>query len=423
MNKTITTGCLVLLLFSLAGCTRRPHSDKPDEIVYDTIPWSKLPDLPGISDTLSLGVSAPFAGISNGTLLVAGGCNFPDKPAAEGGAKKYYSDIFALDLSNPSAEWKKAGNLPHPVAYGASATTPKGVICIGGNNDQRSLADVYLLSWNEAKQSADITKLPPIPSPMDNFSAACIDSTVYIAGGNNNGQPCHTCMSMKMAEKSDTTANRWEILPDFPGPARLQPVLSAQRSADGIRIYLAGGFQPIQGYTGLHSKPSEYIPCKPAVVSTDMLSYHPATQTWTVETEFPKISGSLCRTATGGCAVAFGDSSILWMGGVNHLTFMLAINRPERMQRADAYGDWEGVEYLEKEAKEYMHHPVEWYRFNTALLQYNTFTKEWTSLGEYQQLARAGAGAVLTGDTLIIINGELKPGVRTPEVNYALLKE
>ena len=39
------------------------------------------------------GVSAPFAGIIGNHLVVAGGCNFPDLPAAEGGAKKFYSHI------------------------------------------------------------------------------------------------------------------------------------------------------------------------------------------------------------------------------------------------------------------------------------------------------------------------------------------
>ena len=41
-------------------------------------------------------------------------------------------------------------------------------------------------------------------------------------------------------------------------------------------------------------------------------------------------------------------------------------------------------------SKAYMHHPVEWYRFNTTLLQYDLSTKAWSDLGEYEQLARAG---------------------------------
>ena len=84
-NKSILTGCLLLLAVMLAGCSQPPTS-KPNHMI--TCTWNKLPDLPGMADTASLGVSAPFVGISNGILLVAGGCNFPDKPVTEGGAKR-----------------------------------------------------------------------------------------------------------------------------------------------------------------------------------------------------------------------------------------------------------------------------------------------------------------------------------------------
>ena len=107
------------------------------------------------------------------------------------------------------------------------------------------------------------------------------------------------------------------------------------------------------------------------------------------------------------------------MGGVNYGRFLTALNRSIYMERAEERLEFEGLERLIKEGKEYMHYPVEWYKFNTFLLQYNTFTKEWTELGDYEQLARAGAGAVLKGDSLIIVNGELKPGIRTPQVNCA----
>lgn len=405
-NKSILTGCLILLVFSLAGCGR--PASKPNEIMIN---WSKLPDLPGMGDTASLGVSAPFVGISNGVLLVAGGCNFPDKPVTEGGAKRYYSDIFALDLATGSKTWQKAGNLPVPVAYGAAATTPEGVICIGGNNSESSLNDVYLLSWNATNKSVDITKLASIPAPMDNLSATYIDGTVYVAGGNENAAPCHTFLSMNTVKTADTAENIWEKLPDFPGPARVQPVISAQHAPDGgVRIYLTGGFQPIQGNVD-------------AIVPSDMLSYHPTTKKWITETNLPLFDDQSHRTFTGGCAVAWGDSSILLLGGVNYNRFLAAVNRPKLIEAAEAKGDSALVESLQAEGKAYMHHPVEWYKFNTALLQYNTYTKEWKDLGNFEPLARAGAGAVLTGDSLIIVNGELKPGIRTPQVNYARLSE
>ena len=343
-NKQQITGWLFLLLLCVAGCGQ-PVSKKQNTMIN----WTKLPDLPGAADTASLGVSAPFAGIHNGVLIVAGGCNFPDKPVTEGGAKRYYSEIFVLLPEG----WKEIDRLPRPVAYGATVSTPEGIVCIGGNE---------------------------------------------------NGQPCHTFLRLNLAN----IEKGWEQLPDFPGAARVQPVLATGESPNGTRIYLAGGFQPIL---------NEEEP----IVPTDVLVFDPATFTWQQETVLPPFKDGANRTLTGGCAVTFQTDKILFMGGVNYDCFLAAIARPIHLAKAEAAQDSAAITRLQAEAKAYMHHPVEWYRFNTTLLQYDLSTKAWSDLGEYEQLARAGAGAVIQDGRLTIINGELKPGIRTPQVNQAKL--
>ena len=45
------------------------------------------------------GVSACYCGVFNGYLYIAGGCNFPDKPVAEGGKKRFYKAIYAAKLN------------------------------------------------------------------------------------------------------------------------------------------------------------------------------------------------------------------------------------------------------------------------------------------------------------------------------------
>ena len=84
-----------------------------------------------------------------------------------------------------------------------------------------------------------------------------------------------------------------------------------------------------------------------------MLSYHPKTKQWRNEGFLPSLAGGSHRTVTGGCAIASGDSSILLVGGVNYDRFRDALNHPE---------------------PDYLLHPVDWYKFKTSLLQYNTFT-------------------------------------------------
>lgn len=409
-NEFTRIGWLLLLSLLWTGC-RQPVAKTENNAMNDSIQWEKLPDLPGTADTASLGVSAPFAGLHQGKLIVAGGCNFPDKPVTEGGAKRYYEEIFLLDLTAgeqsgelAAGHWQPAGKLPYPVAYGATVSTPSGVICIGGNNSDSSLVRVACLTWNEAKKGLETRLLPSLPAPMDNLAAAFGGNRVYVAGGNENGQPCHTFLCLDL----DAPDAGWQRLPDFPGPARVQPVLAAQQSPDGLVVYLAGGFQPITGDEAPH-------------VPTEVLAFHPTTQTWTTETQLPPFENGANRTFTGGCCVAYGDSSLLFVGGVNYDCFLAAIDRPRQLAEAEAAGDTGRADTLRAEAKAYMHHPVEWYRFNTSLLAYNTYTKAWTLRGEYEPLARAGAGAVIDRHALIIVNGELKPGIRTPQVNKASL--
>ena len=68
-------------------------------------------------------------------------------------------------------------------------------------------------------------------------------------------------------------------------------------------------------------------------------------------------------------------------------------------------------------AKTYLLQPIEYYRFNKTLWVYDVTTNEWTEAGSFQQMARAGAAMVGDGGKFYLINGELKPGIRTPEIS------
>ncbi len=60
--------------------------------------WTRLTPLPNV-----LGVAAPFAGVGNGTLLVAGGANFPDGFPWEGGRKVWHDLIY--QPATPKGRW------------------------------------------------------------------------------------------------------------------------------------------------------------------------------------------------------------------------------------------------------------------------------------------------------------------------------
>ena len=59
---------------------------------------------------------------------------------------------------------------------------------------------------------------------------------------------------------------------------------------------------------------------------------------------------------------------------------------------------------------------VDWYRFNDDILLYDLIGKNWRVMYDVQGMARAG-GILLEHDHLLyMVCGELKPGIRSPQI-------
>ncbi|MBR3733993.1 MAG: cyclically-permuted mutarotase family protein, partial [Bacteroidaceae bacterium] len=326
--------------------------------------------LPQLRVSGEQGVSAPFAGVSNGVVLVAGGCNFPDVPAAEGGRKVFYSDVYALEAAMPQGGWRKVGQLPDSVAYGVSVSVPDGVAVIGGTNGRQSLATALLLSYSRGKTA--VSSLPPLPVGLDNMAGAYGGGYIYVAGGQTDGVAANRAFRLKWPGGSE-----WERLPDFPGKARLQPVAAVQSGAERQMFYLLGGYSA-DGTNG------------------GGLCYDPLYNRWR-ETSDITVDGRAVALV-GASAVNSGTSFIVCIGGVDRDIFNQAL-------RGAAPG--------------YMLHEPAWYRFRTTLLIYNTITDTWSEMEGAPALARAGSGVVDYADggkhQWLVINGESKPGVRSAD--------
>ena len=52
--------------------------------------WTRIASPAAMADTArAKGVSAAYCGMAGGRVVLAGGCNFPARPAADGGAKRF----------------------------------------------------------------------------------------------------------------------------------------------------------------------------------------------------------------------------------------------------------------------------------------------------------------------------------------------
>jgi sialate O-acetylesterase len=60
--------------------------------------------------------------------------------------------------------------------------------------------------------------------------------------------------------------------------------------------------------------------------------------------------------------------------------------------------------------------PIGWYRFNDRLLGFDFAEEKWEILNRNASYARAGAVLAIDGENFYYVGGELKPGIRTPEI-------
>ena len=393
MNSTVSLKsrmlALMLLVITAISCNQS-KSDKNNS-KHMEITWTKL-STDGLQDNLAKGVSATFAALIEGKLIVGGGANFPDKLGFEGGSKAFYDEILLYDEA--VEEWKLIGHLPSPSAYGVSVPLSDGALWIGGNNAEASLNSTYHISLTPNNEVM-IKPFVSLPVTMDNFSGCSIGDMVFVAGGIVNGQPSNSIYSINT--KTDT---EWIKLPDFPGIPRVQPVLASVEQNGAIHIYLMGGF-----FGG-----DENI--KPAM-ATDILRYDVYSKEWTKVGEQIDPETKNPFSLGGATAMTFDNRYILCLGGVNYDIFLDAISTQYNIGYNSELTENEKRDKNLEFSKFYMTQPIDYYKFNTVCRVYDTQTGKWSVIDSTTDAARAGATLVYEDKQFYVVQGELKPGVRS----------
>lgn len=337
------------------------------------LPLSNMNELYEIETGYSRGVSAPFAGrMPDGTIIVAGGTNFPDdNPLSPDATKKYYEGIYQYDPASMTVT--RIGSMPEAAGYGASVNLPQGVAFIGGNNLSKSLTGCYIL-----KPDVSIERLPELPEPVDNAGAALIGNTIYLAGGNVSGKASRALFALDLSNPG----KGWKKLGNMPGNPRVQPAVAA---ADG-KLYVMGGFDAPKG--------------KVPTLENDCAVYDPSTGKWQ-SMEGPHTAVSDGIAPAGATAVTLSDGRIAVVGGVNAEVFGEALVNPQ---------------------PDYLYHPVGWYRFNPSVLVFDPASGWWAANEPSNMQARAGAAVIADNDGgLYIFGGELKPRIRTNQTIHVKL--
>ena len=365
-KKQVNTKRLIISFVLIALFTAYTMAQNSNSI-------QRLVGFPTEEQGFDKGVSACYCGVINGYLYIAGGCNFPDKPVAEGGKKRFYKAIYAakLNAEGNRLEWKTVGQMPQPAAYGVSVTYENSLILVGGNNETGGLTTAIRLRPTATGMQQEA--LPNLPHALDNMAGAVVGHILYVVGGNYEGVATQKVWSLDL---KNTAKQGWKEEPSIPGIARVQPIAAAL-AGDLLGVW--GGFAP-------------KTDSKAAQLAMNGASYNAGCGTWTA---LPVPTDALGEEVfTGGAtAIATPQKGVVVVGGVNKDVFLAAINKlPEG----------------------YLLHEPEWYRFNSRVLCYRDGT--WTQLLQHPSVARAGCALAYWDGWVYIVGGELKPGIRTPEI-------
>ncbi|MGC6564059.1 MAG: sodium:solute symporter family transporter, partial [Akkermansiaceae bacterium] len=344
----------------------------------ESLQWEKLPPLPDRE-----GFAGVFAGVvseeDEDYLVVAGGANFPDKRPWEEGQKVYYRDVFVLPLKEEGVWEKSAQSLPDQMAYGMSVDLDDGrCVFLGGKNDRLHSDGVWMVSMDGGVLRFE--EANNLPVPMAEGVSALVGDNVLVGGG-TDGSLCHRMMYRWRL--SENEAPVWEPV-GWPEEARgrMYAVGGVQES----RFYLFGGRDYAKS-----EDPEEF-----RLFGLDWLrdcwEFNPESGGWRELQEMPEA-----RSAAPSMAIPVGASSLQMIGGVT-VEFL----REQLAARPEING--QGME-----------HPG----FPPSILSYDTVTDRWIEDGS---LAIRGTFAPVTTPVVfwngkaILPTGEIKPGVRSPQV-------
>jgi N-acetylneuraminate epimerase len=359
--------------------------------VNNTIKWQIAGQLPAApSPSFALGVAGPICGVSQHVLLIGGGANFPLAKPWEGGKKKYYDQLCVYKKQGDSLQLiSSIFSLPYAVGYAASCTTPTGLFYGGGESEQGLSQHAFLIRWNEKEQKPVFDVLPSLPEAVTNASATYVHHTVYLVGGDTKEG------TSKKGWVLDINAIKkgWRELPSLPQPTSYALLLSAAKK-NATKLYLIGGRSKTKtGISDLYRSVFEF----------DVLS-----ATWKKLSDLP-----VPLSAQAG--VMLSNDSFVLFGGEQGTTFSQVEKLLQQIETTTEPTTKQAL--MQQKNNLLQNHPG----FSRTILQYHISSGRCSTIGMMPDPCPVTTAAVWWGHMILIPSGEVRAGIRTPQILSAQL--
>lgn len=365
------------------------HQTVAQQVKGYSLKWSiaaKIP--PGVNQLQNLGFAGPICGLSNQHLIVAGGANFPDKMPWMGGEKKYHDEIYVYAKKEHQILLKETNSkLPVPIAYPAVCTLPNGVLYAGGENAIGLSSQVFLLKWNDRNNIVQSIEFPSLPFAVSNASSVYLENNIYLVGGETNQGVSDKIISLNLNDLK----SGWQTIASLPFPISHSVLLGSNKNGKKL-LYIAGG----------RNKTSSGV----SDLYDSFFSFDIATLSITKKSNIP----STLSASTG---AIMDDAFILLFGGDSGETFhkvetLIAAIKNERDPIVK-----DSLLNLKNNIQE--KHPG----FRNDVFRYNILTDKWDIIGKIPFPTPVTTTAVNWGHEIYILSGEIKAGVRSPNILLA----
>ena len=395
--------------------------------------WNQLPLIPN-----QFGLGGPNVGVHNGALIVAGGANFPNGPPWQvtdkpKGNKVWHKKVFVLEKGETS--WHKASPLPKSLAYAATVSVAEGVYLLGGESygdvkdaasgkttpTNHPVADVLLVSWNQTTKKLKITEnaLPPLPRPCQYHRAAVIDRVIYVTASHTaspQSRQLDVISFWALDLKQRPGQRRWKSLAPWPGPAREKMALAVQHATvDGKStpcLFMISGAtwtKDVQGEMDLTK--FEFF--------TDAYRYHPASNRWQAIAGLPVLKDKRKINLS---QYEFNPDKKTWSPlkpgqQTKHDINQLFAGQPMPLaaSTAIAAGSSHVLLFSGATGRYITMNLSECPTFPRYVMSYNTSSNRWSSVGQMPE-AVVTTKAVRWGNMIVVPSGEIRPGIRTRQV-------
>lgn len=355
-------------------------------------PVCSLPE----SDSWKSGLAGAYIGRTGSGIVIAGGSDFIGLPPWEGGTKSYSSAISVLSVHNGQYSVKKsAASLPYGMAGGCSVSDGSSLYILGGVTDEGKWSDAVLRikSDNETFSTDTVGYLP------ENFrtNAAILYKGEVYAIGAVFPEGEEAAVSFQKARLSDFSEGKdilWRPLAAFGGaPVSEGSAFVRQHNGYEDAMYLFGGRHRFAD--------GSYR------LGGDIWEYLPSSDSWSLKGRMTTEKGENL-TLMYSSAFACGSAHIILMGGDDGVEFL---------RRADVSED------TGKGRRELDSLFVNHKGFGGNVYAWHTITSEWYLVDSLGISLPAVTSAIECGSEIIIPSGELRPGVRTPEILSVKIKD